>query len=189
MSLDLRTWLPLLALLALAALTTWWQRSLEVEHSRRGAGDGPDSVMEGYRATLMDLHGNPRHRLWGEVLTHQPGDDSTSLQQPRLLVFRDHGEPWLIASEQGWVSSDNELVLLTGEVRIRRESSPDEGPVAVDTRDLRVLPKEDFAETDQPTVIVTDDLNMAGVGMRAYLKDGRLQLLNQVRSRYEPKKS
>ena len=93
-----------------------------------------------------------------------------------------------ITVSQGWVSSDSERVLLTGEVRIRREASAGEGSVAVDTRDLTVLPKEDFAETDQPTVIVTDEQSMARVGMRAYLKDGRLQMLEKVRSRYEPKK-
>ena len=184
MTIELRAWLPLAALLLLAALTGWWQRSL-APPPRAGGGGGPDSVMEGYRATLMDVDGNPRHRLWGEVLTHFPGDDSTELVQPRLLVFRPHGEPWLLASEQGRISADGELVLLTGEVRIRREASADEGGVAVDTRDLRVLPEEDFAETAEPTVIVTDELHLAGTGMRAYLKDGRLQILERVRSRYE----
>ena len=183
---DPRAWLPFIALLALAALTSWWQRSLEPP-ARDGDGGGPDSVMEGYRATMMSAEGAPRHRLWGEVLTHFPGDDSTELEQPRLLVFRELGEPWLLASEQGWVSGDGELVLLSGEVRIRREGSEAAGPVAVDTRDLRVLPEEDFAETDQPAVIATDELTMAGTGMRAYLKDGRLQILEKVRSRYEKK--
>ena len=183
---DPRNWIPFILLAALALLTSWWQRSTELP-PRPAGGGGPDSVMEGYRATMMNSDGNPRHRLWGEVLTHFPEDDSTELTGPRLLVFRPQGEPWLIASEQGWISADGELVLLDGEVRIRREASAHEGPVKVDTRDLRVLPDEDFAETEQPAVIITDELHMAGTGMRAYLADGRLQILEKVRSRYEKK--
>lgn len=187
MTLDLRNWIPFVLLAALALASSWWQRSMEPPPRLLGGG-GPDSVMEGYRATMMNTEGNPRHRLWGEVLTHYPNDDSTELVAPRLLVFRPAGAPWLIASEQGRISADGELVLLNGEVRIRRDASPGEGAVAVDTRDLRVLPEEDFAETGEPAVIITDELHMAGIGMRAYLSDGRLQILEKVRSRYEKQK-
>ena len=177
----------LLLMLGLAAVSAWWQTRTALPPSRETADGTPDSVMEGYRATLMNEQGRPRHRLWGERLTHHPGDDSTALEQPRLEVFRAPEAPWLIASERGWIAGDNALVLLKGEVRIRREALGGSAPVAVDTRDLRVLPDEDFAETEAPTVIVTDQVHMAGTGMRAYLREGRLQILDKVRSRYEPK--
>jgi lipopolysaccharide export system protein LptC len=179
----------LLATALLAIVSYWWRDGVERAAPQPLVAGLIDAAMSGYRATQMGHNGLPSHRLVGDELTHYRGDSSTELVSPRLQLFRDSGEPWLISSEGGWLSGDQSLLLLQGTVRIRREAGADRSAVAVDTSNLRVHPNDQFAETDQLAVIVTDTLEMAGVGMRAFLADSRLQILDQVRSRHVPNSS
>ena len=57
--------------------------------------------------------------------------------------------------------------------------------ISVESREVRVRPKEDYAESDETTVIRTDEWVKRGIGMRAWTEREQLQLLEQVKGRYE----
>ena len=49
-------------------------------------------------------------------------------------------------------------------------------------RDLRILPETDYGETDKPVTIATKDGRTVAMGMRAFLKESRLELMAQVKT-------
>jgi len=98
----------------------------------------------------MDTTGAPHRRLSAPELRHYADDDSSELERPVLTVFNPSAPPWVIRSETGWVSADGEEVQMRGEVFIDRESAPTARPLHLQTRDLLVRPRQDYAETQQP---------------------------------------
>lgn len=177
-------------LLLLAAVGSGWLLQRLQEAERRGArqqGHDPDYFMEHFTQTTMNEQGQMHHRLNAELMLHFPDDDSTELVRPKLEVYNEAPAPWHVTAEKGWVSANKDVVLLTGEVQIWREGEDGQREVEVITRDLRVLPHERYAETDQAATIRAPGTVYHAVGMRANFNEDRLELLNRVRGRHEVK--
>jgi lipopolysaccharide export system protein LptC len=119
-------------------------------------------------------------------MAHFPDTDTNELEKPYLIVFQDSGgDPLHVESERGWVSGDEEVMLLLGQVHMWRDTPQGVRKLSIRTRDLRVLPDSNYAETDMPVVIRTPTTESRGVGMRAYLGERRVELLSRVRTVYE----
>lgn len=176
-----------LLLMAVAAITWWFgPRQGTPELLTRSDDSGADYYLEQFTATVMGADGTPMRRLRAERMEHYPHDDSTALQQPLVTIFEPQRPPWTVKSEQGWLSGDGELLLLQGTVEIHREKAADTRPVDIYTRDLRVQPEQNYAETDQPIEIRSDNSRVTSVGMQAWFaKPSRIKLLANVRGHYE----
>ena len=177
-------------ILILVAMATMWieddsKKQTAASKESKKVQHVPDYFMENFEITTMNEKGQPSSLLISEKMLHYPDDDSTELSKPLMTMYRDTGEPWKISSDRGWVSSNNELILLSGNVVIDRSSGPNNRPVKVYTDRLRIHPKTDFAETDRPVTMFSDKRRTTAIGMRAYVRQGQLQLLNDVRVHYE----
>ncbi len=175
-------------LLSLLAGGSWWlYRSIDEEPERQARPPHtPDYWVEGLTARSMDMEGRPQRILQARTVQHYPDDGSTELTQPRLQLLEPGRPPWRISSEQGWVAPDGGLVLLQGEVEIRREASPGRYPVHLVTRDLRVQPKDEYAETEHPVRVISGPHRVRSTGLQAWLRAPvRIKLLADVRAHYE----
>jgi len=178
-------------LLSLSGLTVWLQQ----DSTKKSESDAPsqtvkkkhrpDYFMENFTITSMNEKGVPNSILVSSKMLHYPDDDSTELDTPFMTMIGEIGKPWKIKADRGWVSTNNELVLLSGNVRIDRLSGPNNRPVKLFTDKLRIHPKSDFAETDRPVTMISNKRKTAAIGMRAYIREGKLQLLDDVRVSYE----
>lgn len=177
----------ILVLLVLAIGTAWWlgRLSEKEEDARRLKPHEPDYYMENFTQSAMDAAGMLHHRLSADLMLHYPDDDSTELVRPLLEVYNEASTPWRVRAEKGWVSANNEVVLLTGEVHIWRDGEDGRREMDVLTRDVRVLPRERYAETDKAARIHSPGVLYNAVGMRAVFKEDRLELLSRVRGRHE----
>ena len=71
---------------------------------------------------------------------------------------------------------------------IDREAGEDARPLHVVTRELRVHPKENYAETDQPLVAHSLGDRVTSVGLQAWFNEPiRLKFLSRVRGYHEIK--
>lgn len=192
----MRRYGPALALLLIAiAAISWWLVQAPVEpgetEARLQPGSGPrevDYTIAGLDVIRMTEAGRPAHRLRATELRHFIDDDTTELANPQLTVFQGESPPWEVDAERAWVSADGSLVLLTGEVEIDRAGDEANPPIRVLTRDLRVQPREDYAETDEKVRVETDTDWLDAVGMQAWLRPpSRLKFLSQVKGYYEPR--
>lgn len=175
-------------LLVLLAVGSLWLNLTTTDDLPRGTRrpHTPDYWVEGTNALLTDKEGRPVQRLQAPLLHHYPDDQSTEIQEPLLLIYEPDLPPWHVHSERGWISPDGELVLLQGEVVIDREPSARNQPLHLITRDLRVQPKEEYAETDQPVRAESGANWVEAHGLRAWLRSPvRIKLLADVKAYYE----
>jgi len=171
----------------LAAGSRWM---LQVTHDNEiekiNTGHTPDYFVDDFSVSYMDIEGKLKQTLSAEHMKHYPGDDSTELTRPHLVIYEADTPPWKIRSETGWVSGDGTLVLLNGEVKIDRAGAPGIRPFHITTSNMRVRPKESYAETDEKAKVRSLEDVQTSIGMQAWLKKPvRIKFLSKVRGRYE----
>ncbi len=185
----MNAWLTALVVLAFGVFSFWLLHNLEQTETvaRSAAPHEPDYTIDNMVRRTTGADGELRNVLRATHVEHFPDDDSTELASPHLEIYNGDSEPWHVVAERGWVSSGNDVVLLHGEVEIWRLGAEGRRIYEVLTSELRVLPKEQYAETDNPTIIVGPATVTHAVGMRANFAHSRLELVKRVRSRYASK--
>jgi lipopolysaccharide export system protein LptC len=145
-----------------------------------------DYYLKNFTTTLMGVDGKPDKRLSAKRMLHYPDDDSTELEEPLITTFEVNAPKWKIQSETGWLSGDGELLLLQGKVTMDRPKSLNADPAHLVTRNLRVQPKQNYAETEESITITTPDNRITSKGMQAWLSTPmRIKFTANVRGKYE----
>jgi LPS export ABC transporter protein LptC len=187
---KLKHWPGVIALSVCAATTAWILERLEEQNIPREAvgPDEPDSYMENFVQTAMDERGRLESRLRAKRMFHF-SDDTTQLLHPALELYSDNPKaPWFARADSGWVGAGNDTVLLYGNVSVWRQNADGLREIEVQAPDLRILPKKRYAETDSATTIITPTSVTKGIGMRARLAFGLVELLKNVRTHYDEKR-
>ncbi|MBI2992882.1 MAG: LPS export ABC transporter periplasmic protein LptC [Gammaproteobacteria bacterium] len=170
-----------------AVASVWLLRRLSEEQT--GVGEqffhDPDYYMEDFTTLSMDTDGTPKNRLYAVYMAHYPDDDTTELLQPKLEIYRIERPPLFITAEKGWVTRNNDVILLRGSVRLWEDDELGKRTLQVDTTDVRVLLNDEYAETDQPAIIVSKRSTIRGAGIRAWMKENRLEVLRHERTTIE----
>lgn len=183
--------LIILALLVTAALgSTWIMNRIGQDESdikTDGEFQEPDYYMEDFTTLTMRVDGTPKHRLQALYMAHYPDDDTTELIDPTMKIFRVDSTPLYISADKGWVTANNEIVLLRGNVTMWEEGETGERIMEVNTSEVRVLTEEEYAETDKYATINKDRTTITGTGMRAHFKDSRLEIIDHERTVIKPK--
>ncbi len=144
-----------------------------------------DFYMEAYDATVMNEQGKRSHRIISPKMVHFPDDDTAEYDSPYMLVYRELGNPWQITARRGWSAAKNDNILLTGDVVLNRKKSVHNEALKLETEQLLVRPDDEYAESDTAVVMYGENQKTTATGMRAYLAKGQIQLLDDVRTRYE----
>jgi lipopolysaccharide export system protein LptC len=174
-------------LLAILGGSKWLAEMVEQkEISDQPETHTADYFLDNFTNTVMDTNGKPFRRLSANRMLHFPDDDSTELTKPSVTLFEENAPPWQIRSEQGWLSGDGNLLLLKGTVTIDREQAPGVRPIHIVTRNLRVQPDENYAETDETITVTSLGSRLKSKGMQAWFnKPVRIKFLTDVRGYYE----
>jgi lipopolysaccharide export system protein LptC len=86
----------------------------------------PDYYMENFTAIGMDEEGRRKYVVEAERMVHYPDDDTALLDNPHIIQYQPGVAPRHSYSESGWMSSDGNEVLLTGNVRVI-QGAPEQG--------------------------------------------------------------
>lgn len=179
-------WVLVLGLLA--GGSTWLLNELDEQQRRTSARARhvPDLYMNRFTTRVMAPSGRLLRRIEATHMAHYPDTETNEFSNPHVIMYREaDGDPWHIESSEGWLSADGDTMRFLGDVRIWREGAGGKHLVDLVTRDLEVLPEREYAETSEPVRIRTRSSNTRGVGMRAYLGEGRIELLSDVHTLYE----
>ncbi len=157
---------PLVLAGLLAGLTFWLERFVSTQAT---LPDGrqrhdPDMIAQSAVQERFDHTGKRQYVLHAGRMAHFPDDDSTHVEQAHL----DHyGQPETlsISSDQALVSSGGQTVLLTGNVRGRREPSATVPEYTFSTTQITVVPDEERAYTDQPIHMTRGKSVLDGIGL------------------------
>lgn len=184
---KLRNWLPLLPLLLLLAGTYWLKQQIgpllaPPDSSMR---HDPDFIAHDFKAITLDEHGQPHHSLKARELMHYPDDDSLHFDRPEIIALST-GRPTLRTTAQTGITYQRDEIVLRGDVHIVRAASQAASERTLTTTYLRILPNQDYAETDRP-VTLSDAHNLINaVGMTLDNKTQIIKLLSHVRSEHVP---
>lgn len=181
--------LILLALIAVVAGFTWWVAHLDTGQpptSQDTAEPGPDYYMRNYRLSATDEQGRLMYVHTGERLIHQQSDDTGDLIAPQFVFYREGRAPVTVRSQTGWVAPAGKEVHLLGEVTMQRPQDAHQARLDITTRDLRVDPRAQTAETDERVQAVSPAYRIEGVGMHADMQRGLLELRAKARGDYHP---
>lgn len=184
-----RYWLPLLPLLALLAFVYWLdqQAQQEVAATMKSQRHDPDGIMDNFHATKMDLQGVPRFLLSAKQLRHYPDHDTTELDMPRMTMLTQDRPPVHMNGKSGNISSGGNEVVFRDDVSVLREAVGDQSAMTLRTEYLRVLPNQDWANTDKAVTMVNANNTVHAIGMEMDNKARTMKLLSQVRSEHHAK--
>ena len=171
--------ITLAAVLLIVAYGNWLVttfQSATVSDPREARHD-PDMFAEDIRSTMMDAEGNPRYHITAKLINHYPDDKSVSLEAPRLEYFRRQLPPWTAESDSGRIYDKGQQIFLDGQVTMHRPAEGKQPATHLYTRDLLILPTDDYAETAAAVRIKSGESELKGKGMQVYMSEGRLELL------------
>ena len=101
-----------------------------------------------------------------------------------MQLYRGTVYPWHVTSDRGEVNPDGSQVELIDSVRIARTDQKSRATLITSSR-MTVFPQKQYAQTDQDVRIDGAGGVTTAKGMKAYLKDSRMDLLSNVRGQYE----
>ena len=148
-------WKIVIVLSLLAIGSTWLLNRLsETEPAEISVlRHDPDNYMRNLTTLTMNQDGSPKNKLYADYMAHYPDDNTTELINPRLEIFRLEKPPTTITAEKGWVTEDNEVILLSGETRLIQLDAEGVRELEIITSDVRVLMEQEYAETDKAATI------------------------------------
>ena len=146
----------------------------------------PDYYLENFSTLTMDQDGTPKNKLFAEYMAHYPDDNTTELIKPRLEVYRKGESPIIAISDKGWVTADNKVILLSGAVKLWQDNINGERELELITSDVKILTEQEYAETDKAATMKGKRTTVSAVGVRAYFKENRIELLNNVHGKILP---
>ena len=184
-----RRYVLLIVLIVVAALSAWLLNRLTESESKQGIStvEQPDYYLENFKTTAMREDGTPRNTLHAIYMAHYPNNDTSELLKPEMQLYRHENRPYFVSADKGWLTSDNEVILLRGTVKMVEYDEAGKPSLQIVTDNARVLPNQNYAETDDFAKIVSHRVTITGKGMQAFFNDGRLKVLNNVHTTIKPR--
>ncbi|MCC7329345.1 MAG: LPS export ABC transporter periplasmic protein LptC [Gammaproteobacteria bacterium] len=182
---NLRRALAVLSLLAMAAGSSLLLHQLDSDETPAvsAAAPGIGYYLTDARLTGTGDDGHVLYRLSAHEVTQQPDDGNVNLADVTVDYDPAHEIPWRLTASRGRVIDDGKMIALSGNVvAATREAR---GPAAIIRTDyLEFDPGTDVASTDRKVVIEYAGSTVHAVGLRALLREDRLQLLADVSGHY-----
>lgn len=185
----MRTWLPLVIVVSIISLGLWFIESpsqplLGKRPTQQQHNKAPDLVIRDARTRHYSVEGTLAYQVDADRITffQFARRDRADLTEPRMVFYQGEDSRWRTESRTGIAFNNGERVVLQGKVVVSELPQPG---ITLRTDKIVLKPRDEFAETDK-IVTISDGVNRTtGKGMRADLKQDKVEILANVESRYE----
>jgi len=174
-------------LLGAAAVASWiYVRPEPPAAPLLGSGDdGPlGYYLKGARLLGTDSEGRLAYRILADRLEEHADRERLLLKGVRIEYRPANELPWLITAGSGSSPKDGSQLDLTGGVELRSEPTDGSPPTQITTESLRFTPATASVASDQVAELRVGDWQLSGKGLRAHLKDERLELESDVHGKF-----
>lgn len=103
---------------------------------------------------------------------------------PSILLYKGKEQPWDITSKRAEVSADGDEIEFITDVVIKRTDEKMR-PIEITSTNMTAYLSKEYAHTTQPVNIASAQGTTNAVGMNAFLKEGKIELLSRVRGQYD----
>lgn len=182
--------LALLLPLMVLALGSFWlvevmQRAMD-DASSRAERSEPDFYVEEFTYVRMAANGQPRYRLSGTRLTHNPQDGSYDVLSPLVTVLSNPALPVTLRSARAHINGDGSEVHLYDHAKMTRAGNAKTAALRLESEYLLMLPNDDVVRTDTFAKLSHGTSILTGTGMIADNANRVLRVLNNVHGTYQP---
>jgi LPS export ABC transporter protein LptC len=136
----------------------------------------PDYIVEQLNAQSYGEDGELSQQIYAIKATHYPGDDTTALEQPSMILYEAGTPKWGVRSLNGRLLGQQKI-LLSGEVIIV-PLNPTGGDFSLSTDSLDIDLASQMADTDDELI---------ATGMTILLDQQFVKFKSNVRGRHDPK--
>lgn len=184
-------WKLIIILVVVAGFSYWALEKLTEDDAKKLSklAHYPDYYLENFTTLTMNQDGTPKNRLNAIYMAHYPDDNTSELHKPELEMYRVDRPPIIVTADNGWVTSDNDVILLSGNVYLHQNDEFGELKVELIAEDARVLVDQKYAETDKAATLITKRSVTNSIGMRAYLQEQRMEFLSNVQTTIAPRQA
>jgi LPS export ABC transporter protein LptC len=179
-----------IALLFAAAAATTWLLFRPQAPSRDGAARDdappPGYYLRGARLLGTDEEGRVAYEIHAARAQELPERNELLLEQARVVYRPADGQAWTISAQRATGPIDGSYLDLEGGVELRSEAAEGEPPTVVRTERLRFSADESLAVTTDSIEVRVDSGVLSAVGLRAHLKDDRLELESEIHGQILP---
>jgi lipopolysaccharide export system protein LptC len=173
----------------LAILSGWMASYLMPREETTVQANQPgkiDYYSKNVKRTVMGLDGKPKQLLFAARLNHYQEDNHTELSEAVLTLYGRSGPPWIIRSDAALLPAESDTIYLNGNVIITRDSDKTGRTIKIVTRDARVQPDQDYAETSEFIQVLSPPDQLSGKGAQVYFGENlKITVLSNVRRTHE----
>jgi lipopolysaccharide export system protein LptC len=184
---DLQNWtrLLLLTFAAAASIMLVLRNSNEPSEKPSTARLGIGYYMTDAELIVTGEDGQTRYRVRTENATQNPDAGSISLDKVFVEYDPLSAVPWELRADSGHIPPDRNTIELRGNV-IAQTRDDEDAPITIRTDFLELDTETYIAHTEHKVAIDYSLNRVFATGMRAFLKEDRLQLLADVNGKFEP---
>ncbi len=142
--------------------------------------------------TQMNEQGQLKEIIFAKTLAHYMPDNMTDLSKVNLQIFPSLTQPdeWHLHSDKGRLfhgekRQDIIRIDLWHNVHLERPASLTQSAVTIDTSTIAIFPEEEYAQTDQYTIVNQTGHQMSGNGMKVFFPTQEFYLIDNVSSTHE----
>jgi LPS export ABC transporter protein LptC len=161
----------------------------------------PDAFFINSRTVQYSEDGKISHILLSERANHFESETGTSklesytlLTQPDIRFYdmatsqTANRLSWQASSNAAKSMNNNQEILMSGNVILVQQATSDvEISTTIESETLLIKPDEQYAETNKPVIIKNASGVTTSTGLTLSLENDVIELLSNVRSRYEPR--
>jgi len=185
---KIRYILIFIIVLLITIFTRWLLSSVEepIKPDSTEALHNPDYFINNFNATLYDAKGKPNYRLVASELKHYPDDDSMHIQNLELEYTDTGNQKWHAQAKRGIAYKEIEVLNLSDEVRVVRDTANEADKVTLYTNSLKMDSIKRTASTDDEVKIIGKNSTIVATGMLIELDTGKITLNAKARAQYAP---
>lgn len=155
---------------AIAAISFW-----ALEMTRRSGNDAtdqtqrtqPDYFVENFDYVKIGADGNPKIRIRGAKLIHNPQDDSSTVLQPVVESYSGQRQPMTLRSDRLIVNGDRSQLHFHDNVKMEKPEARGNDTLFVESQYLLALPNRDLVTTTKKATLTLGYSTLSGVGLIA----------------------
>lgn len=150
------------------------------------AARAPQEYMKTIRVVTYREDGALKSKISAVRWAYLPETESSTMTMPYLILYKPDQSEWHIHSKQGYITQPTiaavDEIVLEENVILHRPKTKVLVPITVETERLRFEPKHDFADSNAAIKLRKPGLVIVGNGMRAYLNESKVELLENVKT-------
>ncbi len=143
----------------------------------------PEWYWQNARFWNFDKEGRLEQEATATRAEYYSAEDTIYLDNPRLISHVGNEDSWRTRAERGEVREKKDVIKLLGSVEIFK----DDGSVTIRTDEVTLIRSQDMAVTGAAIAITGETSRTDAIGMRAWLKQEKVELLAKVKTVHELK--